>query len=181
MPVRRSIGAVPDAGANQRLRERLVIGDAYTLEVKRGGVVRSFGGNLLKANDKWIVLRRIATGRNDYGVPLLSSLPKVGNYFRRSYESLVEDDLWIPREAATIISHHHVTTAAPSSAVGDQPMARTRCGVAFAHGERFERRDGELTAITDDKLTVLTLGPFRRPIRSRLPGTRFFASRSRWC
>ena len=158
---------VPDASAAPAAKSgphgRLVVGDAYTLEVKRGSVVRSFGGNLLKASDKWIVLRRIASGRNDYGVPLLSSLPKVGNYFRRSYESLVEDDVWIPREAATIVSHNHVTTSAPTSTLGDQPTARTRCGVVFAHGDKFERRDGELTAITDDKLTVLTLGPFRAP------------------
>src|SRR5580704_16834235 len=115
--------------------ERLVIGDAYTLEVKRGGVARSFGGNLLKANDKWIVLRRIASGRNDYGVPLLSALPKVGGYFRRSYESLVEDDLWIPRDAATIESHHHVTAAAKST-VGERPAPRTKCGVFYARGDK---------------------------------------------
>ncbi len=152
----------PDAKPSPH--ERLIIGDAYTLEVKRGGVTRSFGGNLLKASDKWIVLRRMASGRNDYGVPLLSSIPKVGSMFRRSYESLIEDDLWIPREAATIESHHKVvasTTEKP--VVGNEPMVRTRCGVAFAHGDKFERRDGELTAVSDERVTVLTTGPFRAP------------------
>jgi hypothetical protein len=151
----------PAASAKAAPRDKLVIGDAYMLEVKRGGVTRTFGGNLLKATDKWIVLRRVAAGRNDYGIPLLSALPKVGTMFRRSYESLVEDDLWIPREAATIESHRQVKSAATTKPVlGSEPPTRSRCGVAYGHGEKFVLHEGELTAIAEDKVTLLTTGIF---------------------
>jgi hypothetical protein len=150
-------------------RERLVVGDGYTLEVKRGGVTQSFGGNLLKATEKWIVLRRMATGRNDYGVPLLSALPKFGNYFRRSYESLVEDDLWIPREAATIVSHRHVdTTAAARHIPANEPPPKAHCAVGFVQGEKVVRRDAQLSAIDADHVTLLLMTPFHSQYQQQI-------------
>jgi hypothetical protein len=162
-------GDAKSADAKPAARERLVVGDAYTLEVKRGGVTQSFGGNLLKANEQWIVLRRVATGRNDYGVPLLSALPKVGNYFRRSYESLVEDDLWIPREAATIASHRHVDTAAAARNIpANEPPPKAHCGVAFVHEDKFLRRNVQLSAINAETLTVLMTTPFRSQYQQQI-------------
>jgi hypothetical protein len=156
-----------DAKSSQR--EQLVVGDAYTLEVKRGGVKQSFGGNLLKANDQWIVLRRMATGRNDYGVPLLSALPKVGGYFRRSYESLVEDDLWIPREAATIESHRKVdTTAAARHIPANEPPPKAHCGVAFVHDDKFVRRDGQLATMGSENVTMTFTSPFHSQYQQQI-------------
>jgi hypothetical protein len=150
-------------------REKLVIGDAYTLEVKRGSVTQSFGGNLLKANEQWIVLRRVASGQNDYGVPLLSVLPKVGSYFRRSYESLVEDDLWIPREAATIVSHRKVdTSAAARNIPANEPPPKAHCGVAFVHEDKFVRRDVQLAAIDANNVTVSMSTPFRSQYQQQI-------------
>jgi hypothetical protein len=146
-----------------------VIGDSYTLKVSRGDAVMTVGGNLLKATDQWIVLRRIAAGRNDYGIPLLSSLPKLGKVFSRSYETLVEDELWIPREAATIEAHRKVSTTAPGgNTVGKSPPLKTRCGVALAQGDKVARRDGELSAVGEDSLTLLMYTPFRSPYRQQL-------------
>jgi len=146
--------------AGQPPRQKLVIGDAYMLEVKRGGISKSFGGNLLAANNDWIVLRRVAGSRNDYGVPLLSGLPKVGNYFRRSYESMVEDDLWIPREAAAIQQHHRVNTAPAQHTVGKNPPSQSHCAIAFAHEDKFVRRDGDLKTVNPETVSVMLTTPF---------------------
>ena len=157
------------AAGKPAAREKLVIGDAYTLEVTRGGVTQSFGGNLLKANEQWIVLRRVASGRNDYGVPLLSVLPKVGSYFRRSYESLVEDDLWIPREAATIASHRKVDTSAAARHIpANEPPPKAHCGVTFVHEEKLARRDAQMTAIDANSITLQMSTPFRSQYQQQI-------------
>ena len=106
----------------------LTVGDAYTLAVNRGGAKQSFGGNLAKATDHWIVLRRIASGKTDYNVPILSQLPKLGTAFRRTHSGMIEEDLWIPRDAAEIESHIRVANGAKMKPIpGTAPPTRLRC------------------------------------------------------
>ena len=105
----------------------LTVGDAYTLAVTRGGAKQTFGGNLAKATDHWIVLRRIASGKSEHNVPLLSQIPKLGTAFRRTNTGMIEEDLWIPRTAAEVESHIRVANGAKMKPIpGTEPPTRLR-------------------------------------------------------
>jgi hypothetical protein len=137
----------------------LVLGDAYTFEVKRGDAKQTFGGNLVKTTEQWIVLRRISSGKNESGIPILSAIPKLGNMFRQAHEGLVEDDLWIPRDAAAIESHMPVSKAAKMKPVlGTEPPTRFRCAMTLAENNEVVRRSGNLAAINEKGVTLLSSG-----------------------
>ena len=106
-----SAPALPEASI-----DRLVVGDWYTIDVDRDGFNERFQGDFVKANDRWLVLRRISESRNDVGVPSAPKIPfEKPKQFSKVSIGVQTEYLWIPREAATI--------AGRTRAVKSQPMA----------------------------------------------------------
>jgi hypothetical protein len=165
-PPRAQLPLAERSAASPQLTE----GDAYTIAVKRGEAKKAFGGNLVKATDRWIVLRRITTGSNESKVPVLSSIPKIGTAFRRTNSGTIEEDLWIPRDAAEIESHIRVANAAKLKPVlGTQPPTRFRCAMTLNENGAAVRRDGNLASIGAKGVILLTPGSIWTQKQRKVP------------
>jgi hypothetical protein len=148
----------------------LTVGDAYTLAVTRGEAKQTFGGNLVKATEHWLVLRRISTGKSENNVPLLSQMPMFGSAFRRSQSGMIEEDLWIPRDAAQIESHIRVANGAkPKPVKGTQPPTRNRCAMMLNESGEAVRRDGNLASIGAKGVVLMVPGGFFSQQRRKVP------------
>lgn len=79
----------------------LQTGDTYRVAVERQGVKKEFEGVLLKANEKWIVLKA-AGPPVERGVPIAAKVPYVNRLFRNVGVGRLEEIRWLPREAVTI-------------------------------------------------------------------------------
>src|SRR5262245_16127658 len=69
-------GEVEPSGATAD--SSLVVGDSYTIRAERHGAKQQFKGELVKANDRWIVLRHITPRRRGWSIPVLAQLPVIG-------------------------------------------------------------------------------------------------------
>jgi hypothetical protein len=140
---------------DEPIDQTLVVGDSYTIRAERHGAQKDFTGELLKANDRWIVLRHVTKGRRELSLPLVSKIPLLGDGFRIKGVTPRDEFLWIPREAATVAEH---TPAAATSntqpAVGDEPTLKVVCAVEVARGEQIVRREGGLEVLSDKGLTI---------------------------
>lgn len=138
---------VPDQG--------LVMGDVYTLRAERQGVYERFKGNLVKLNDRWIVLRRTAEHQADEKSESHGLFPFLGRKSNSEQASRVDELLWIPRDAATVESHTQATDrAAAFLPTGDAPPEHAACDVQLVHAGKSLRRQGGIEAVSGDSLTV---------------------------
>ena len=138
---------VPDQG--------LVIGDVYTLRVERQGVHERFKGNLVKLNDRWIVLRHTAEHRTDEKSDSHGLFPFIGRKSNSESANRLDELLWIPRDAASIESHAQATDrAAAFLPTGDAPPEHAACDVQLVHAGKALRRQGGIEAVSRDSLTV---------------------------
>jgi hypothetical protein len=147
--------ALAKAPRGETVDPALVVGDAYTIRVERHGTHKEFDGELVKANDRWIVLRHVTGGRRELSIPLISKLPLVGDGFRIRAIAARDEFLWIPREAATV--EKHTASADPATAqpaIGDEPTLKVACAVEIAAGERIVRREGGMEALSDQAVTI---------------------------
>ena len=133
----------------------LIVGDGYTMEVKRGDVAESCRGDLVKATDKWVVLRNSDVSMQCEGIPFLMDLPLVGELFCR-YSDVVEvTDLWIPREAATLRSHTPgAKVAAANPVVANEPPTAAMCRVSAAASGKLDHFIRPLSAVDGDDVTL---------------------------
>jgi hypothetical protein len=131
----------------------LVVGDFYTIRVERHGARKQFQGDLVKLNDRWLVLRHVSAG-NDHGVTPMAKLPLVGRWFRSAITSPADDYLWIPRDAAVVESHGAAKGYPGGGPLGEQPAEQVSCTIEFAKGERIEKREGGMESVGDDGLTI---------------------------
>lgn len=164
--------------------QRLVVGDGYTIVAQRNGIRERLMGDLVKANDRWIVLRSVSEGRHEYGVPVLSSVPFVGKRMFRSVGIGRTDELlWIPREAAQITGR---TLAADKPAIdtpqGEDPAPQSDCTVQLVTEQRTAQREGKVVATSDGELTlaIKTVAAVHKPraVLSRIPvvGSSFYST-----
>jgi hypothetical protein len=166
--------------------DHLVVGDGYWIHVERDGVQEECNGNLARATDHWIVLHSLSEGRNERGVPVLSSLPVVGRKFKNVGIGRTDNYIWIPRDAATIRGRLRVANpAVAESLAGDEPRLRAACEVTFVGSDhKVADLNGKLQAITDERLTLLVSETFsvevRKPGWSNLPlvGSYFIGTRT---
>lgn len=152
--------------------ETLVVGDWYKVRVKRRGVSAQLQGELVKVNDQWIVLRVISEGRSEYAVPVASKIPYVGKrLFKNVGIGRRDDNLWIPRDAATVEERTslaqrkgetdgvaQVAAEAASDApvtVGEEPPAGGACELEIAGAKASEQAVGEVVAVTDDVVSLM--------------------------
>jgi len=178
----------PQVADDQRLSptdiERLVVGDGYTIVAQRNGIRERLMGDLVKANDRWIVLRSVSEGRHEYGVPVLSSVPFVGKrMFRNVGIGRTDELLWIPREAAQIMGRTLATDKpAIDSPQGGDPALQSDCTVQLVTEQRTVQREGKVVATSDSELTLAieTVEAVHKPraVLSRIPvvGDSFYST-----
>jgi hypothetical protein len=139
---------------SERAIDRLVVGDWYVIDVARDGVGQRFEGDFVKANDRWIVLRRISEGRNDVAAPSRIPFTKPKQTSNVHIGRQVEH-LWIPREAALIKGR--VLAANPPAAANisdESPPLGATCRVVVADGEKTTENGGDLAEMTDEKIVL---------------------------
>ncbi len=155
--------ALPTRAGGQNLSETaasgsalgLVVGDGYTIRAERHGAVQRFTGNLVKLNDRWLVLRSVAENRREYGVPVLAKIPVLGHAFTKSSVGQSDEFLWIPREAATVEKRTPAASPPPViPTLAEAPPAQTTCAVELAVADKVVRRLGGLEAVKDGSLTL---------------------------
>jgi hypothetical protein len=133
----------------------LVLGDGYTMEVRRGAVAKPCGGELVKATDKWVVLRSRNISQTCEGIPYLMDLPLIGDWFCRYTDDVLVTDLWIPREAATLRSHTPgAKPAAVKPFVADEPPILAMCRVSAVTGGKVDHFIRDLTVVGGDGVTL---------------------------
>jgi hypothetical protein len=138
---------------------QLIVGDLYEMWIQRGDLKKLSQGELVKATDKWVVLRNSAVQLQCEGIPLLMDLPLVGEFFCRYTETTSVSDCWIPREAATLKAFRHgAKPEAPNPTVGDEPPTATNhmVLVEMVEGGKLVRHFGDLTVVRPDGLTLTT-------------------------
>ena len=164
--------------------ERLVVGDGYTIVAQRNGIRERLMGDLVKANERWIVLRSVSEGRHEYGVPVLSSVPFVGKrMFRNVGIGRTDELLWIPREAAQITGRTLATDKpAVDAPQGEDPALQSDCTVQLVTEQRTVQREGKVVATSDSELTLAieTVEAVHKPraVLSRIPvvGDSFYST-----
>ena len=137
----------------------LVLGDTYTIRAERHGASQKLEGELVKMNERWIVLHRTAPGRKARSVPVLSKAPLVGALFRSRGVSPLDEFLWIPRDAAAVEARKP-STKAPNvpTTLGEQPAVQVLCAVDVVVGERVTRREGGLESLSTERLMIAVPG-----------------------
>jgi hypothetical protein len=143
--------ALPEASI-----DRLVVGDWYTIDVDREGCNERFQGDFVKANDRWLVLRRISESRNDVGVPSASN-----NSFLKSKQfskvsiGVQTEYLWIPREAATVAGRTRAAKSQPIAEIdGESPASGARCAVVLPADQKTVEHKGSLVEMTDETIIL---------------------------
>jgi hypothetical protein len=133
----------------------LVVGDSYTIRSERHGVRQQLEGQLVKVNDRWIVLHRVTKGQRARSVPVLSVMPGIGQKFRMPAAPGVDEYLWIPREAAMVEAHARADgSPGTATALGESPALQVSCAVELAQAEHVVRREGGLEAMSEQSLTL---------------------------
>ena len=111
-------GAAPKPAA--RKQPEMIVGDWYAVDVQRKDSRQRLEGDFVKANDRWMVLRRISEGRHDVTVPISSKVPFLKT--KKSAIGVQTEYLWIPRQAATVVSRTPATQRVPlAHALGESP------------------------------------------------------------
>jgi len=138
----------------------LVLGDGYTIEIRRGGALQTCRGPLIEATDQWLVLRQAVMQCTVEGIPYLMDIPLVGGLFSRTTAELAaENDVWIPRSTATIVAHLKVEEhAANMPHPADAPPLGAPCHVLVAAGDKTDTISGTLTAIGSAGVTLVSRG-----------------------
>jgi hypothetical protein len=142
-----------EAKKNASSNEPLVVGDGYTIRVERQGVSQRFSGDLVKLNDRWIVLHCASKRRHD--TSLFSKIPFLGHKQRGASVGRIDELLWIPLEASVVEKRTPATTHTnPQPVAGDAPPAHRGCTVQMAVGGKLLRAEGGLEVVRDDELTI---------------------------
>lgn len=129
-------------GNDTRPSDSLVTGDQYQVVATRHGNSQEFAGKLVAVHAKWLVLGTTLEHRSERRVPILSSLPFIGNRLFRSVgigTSTVY--YWIPREA--VKSSKHIARREPTAEAmtppdGEEPMVQGNCVLSFVADGRVE-------------------------------------------
>jgi hypothetical protein len=152
-----------------------VAGDEYMVSVERDGVRERFTGQLVKANDQWIVLHWISEARTEFGVPVLSKVPYVNRLFTNVGIGREDANLWIPRDAAVIEQRTMSVKARPIAAIAeDNPPSGQRCDVQFALNGGSSWEHGRY-AVTTERYTTMVVQQFVEP---RAVGIKTLVSRA---
>jgi hypothetical protein len=146
-----AVDRVPAADAD------LVLGDGYTMEVRRGNAAETYSGPLVQVTDKWVVLRKMVVAGSDGGIPYPKDIPLIGGLFGHSTRLTQELDVWIPREAATIESHLKVAQRpAEMPHLTEAPPLDSECYVEVAAGDQVDVTRGMVTALGAAGLTMVS-------------------------
>ncbi len=162
------------AGADARI-DHLVVGDSYWLQVERHDVRQEIGGDLVKVTDRWIVLHQLSEGRNEHGVPVLSSIPYIGHTFKNVGIGRTDVYKWIPRDAVVIRGRLKATDPpAVEPPRDDEPSLKAACEIRFVGMDnKVVEQEGTLKQMSDDRLTFSETEPLRvdvpKPGWSKLP------------
>ena len=144
----------------------LVVGDGYRMDVVRGGATRSYTGTLVQAAEHWVVLRTVSRHSEVQGVPYLMDLPVIGWLGRNNVEVVQEDDVWIPREAATFRTQLKVP-AWPTSSEGmpQAPPVNSNCFVDLVSEGKIFHSYCRLTEVAEKNVSLMLYEAPGRPQR----------------
>jgi hypothetical protein len=130
----------------------LTVGDGYLVRVERHGARKQFKGELVKVNDRWLVLRATAVIRkNDSkGITLVSGV------FGGSTKEERQEFLWIPRDAVKGIDNlaHASKSSTARIPEGEIPPNKLACVVDTAVRDKVVQRAGGMQAVKDDHVTL---------------------------
>jgi hypothetical protein len=131
-----------------------VVGDQYTIRAERRATAKQFSGELVLANERWIVLR-CPSAVHEPRPSVLARLPVVGRRFASTAIGRAEDYVWIPRQAATVESCKQAAEQMPRAPLKeDSPPRQTACSVQLVHAGKLQQRDGGMEEIDDEQLTI---------------------------
>jgi hypothetical protein len=133
----------------------LAIGDTCTVKTERHGARQQFNGELIKLNDRWLVLRRASGNASDRHASVWSKIFFAGAKNDPAKDLTTYEYLWIPRDAATI--EKKTPASGPPNVpatMGEAPPVQVYCAVELAVGGRVARHSGGMEALSDDKLTL---------------------------
>jgi hypothetical protein len=164
---------VPEETAPDAI-DHLAVGDSYIVVVERHGVERRLEGDLVKANLRWIVLRNLSEGRNEFGVPVLSKLPYLNRAFKNVGIGREDQHLWIPREACTVQGRIRAAVALAVTPLAEEsPPAEAGCTVELAENNKLVRQHGDMeispSGAMHFKTSEETQVETPRPVLGRLP------------
>ncbi len=147
-----------EARGNRESLDQLVIGDGYSIEAARGGLTATLGGDLVKANDNWLVLRRVRESRHEFGVPMLSKVPVIGSrVFTNTAIGRQTDYLWIPRDQAKVVEHFPTVLSPPAKELLEEaPPVGSGCAATCVVDGIFTFPSGSIAEMTEDRLTLVT-------------------------
>ena len=144
-----------DSGEASPRADALVVGYEYVVAAERHGVRQQLSGTLVKVNDRWIVLRCVLESRNETGVPVMSRLPYVNRLFKNVGIGRSDENIWIPRAAATSRTRTSSQPVVVQPPKGDSPPAQDHCWIESVSQGRLVRRRGDIAASTADGLTFV--------------------------
>ncbi|MES1213846.1 MAG: hypothetical protein ABUL64_04590 [Singulisphaera sp.] len=133
-------------------RVELRLGDIYTVDVDGAAGPQRFSGDLVKANERWLVLRRDSEARHDVSVPVSSKVPYLK---RKKVEVSPQTEyFWIPRPAAQVVSRSPPEGLRPlDDHLGDNPAIGAACDVTFAtDNKRSAHNIGKLVVVAKDRI-----------------------------
>ncbi len=129
----------------------MVVGDWYSIVVQREGTRHQFEGDFVKANDRWMVLRRISEGRHDVAVPISSKVPFLK--IKKSAIGVQTEYLWIPRQAASVVSRTPAEKRVPvGHVIGESPALGAPCQITLASDKKNMLHVGALVVVAKDRL-----------------------------
>jgi hypothetical protein len=141
---------------NENTIDRLVIGDQYTIAVKRNDLEKQYAGELVKANDHWIVLRNVREERTEFGVPILSKVPYVNRMFKNVGIGRNSDILWLPREFAAIKGRtRSINRDNEPTDLSSLPHRRRHCTLDYFDNDKLVECQGTLKKSTNEHFTIV--------------------------
>jgi hypothetical protein len=142
--------AAPTAAA-----EPMIAGDGYLVKVRRGDAEQRLVGDLVKANDRWIVLHTRTLGGEASAPAAPKNALGQGKVIKNAARKTIDELLWIPRDAAVIQRHHPRASRLPSVQIqDDSPPRQNPCTVELADGYQVARREGEFLGWAGSELAL---------------------------
>jgi hypothetical protein len=136
----------------QNAIERLVIGDQYTIVIKRKSIEKTYVGELVRMNARWLALRDSSEEETVYGSPHLSQMP---HFDRPETNTLVPREkfvTWIPREIATVRGRVRARDKhSPETLRRDAPTPTRGCYVQFIDQGTTNQTRADLTNVESDR------------------------------
>jgi hypothetical protein len=136
--------------------DELVPGSWYEVDYERDGVKLDGCGQLLRADDAWLVFALASPGKAEQGVPVLAKTVGKQRLFKNVGVAAERHTVFVPREAITaIVSAEPPKKDATQGVDAPLPQVGDRIDLCYCDAQKLERVSGDVTRFDDEGITVL--------------------------